>query len=100
MRCGKLDHSLRTAALTHYPRMLTFLPIEQSRTLRHTAPMSDAPRYRENAAECERLAGRSSDPDNRQGFLRLAHEWRSLAREAERSFGTPSCVDHDDSHKD
>jgi hypothetical protein len=64
--------------------------------------MSDAARYRQNAAECERLAGRSSDPDNCEGFLRLAREWRTLAREAERSFGTPppSCVDREDSHKD
>lgn len=52
--------------------------------------MSDAARYRQNAAECERLAERSSDPDNRDGFLRLAREWRSLARDLERTTGAAS----------
>jgi hypothetical protein len=64
--------------------------------------MSDAARYRQNAAECERSADRSSDPENREGFLRLAREWRSLAREADRNIRAPSssCVDRDDSHND
>ncbi|HEY3811603.1 MAG TPA: hypothetical protein VGL66_00130 [Caulobacteraceae bacterium] len=55
--------------------------------------MSDADRYRQNAAECERLAERSTDPDNRDGFRKLAGEWRRLARDAERNAdaASPDC---------
>jgi hypothetical protein len=60
--------------------------------------MSDADRYRQNAAECDRLAERSTDPDNRDGFRKLAREWFRLARDAERQAdaASPDCNEPQD----
>jgi hypothetical protein len=49
--------------------------------------MSDAQRYRENAAECERLAQKSVGETTRASFTQMAAEWRSLAANAERREG-------------
>ena len=46
--------------------------------------MSDAQRYRENAAECERLALKSVGESTRLSFHKMAAEWRTLAADAER----------------
>jgi hypothetical protein len=46
--------------------------------------MSDAQRYRENAAECERLALKSVGESTRASFRKMAAEWRALAADAER----------------
>ena len=45
--------------------------------------MSDAQRYRENAAECERLASRSVGEPTRLAFKKMAQEWRVMAEKAE-----------------
>jgi hypothetical protein len=46
--------------------------------------MSDAQRYRENAAECERLALKSVGEGTRLSFQKMAAEWRALAAQADR----------------
>jgi hypothetical protein len=51
--------------------------------------MSDAQRYRENAAECERLALKSVGESTRLSFRKMAAEWRALAADAERREGPP-----------
>ena len=51
---------------------------------RHKTPMSDAQRYRENAAECDRLALKSASEGTRAAFRKMAAEWRGLAADAER----------------
>jgi hypothetical protein len=50
---------------------------------------TDAQRYRDNALECDRLALQCVDPQNRLAYMKLAREWRSLARDADRGFGQP-----------
>ncbi len=49
--------------------------------------MSDAQRYRENAAECERLALKSVGESTRLSFQKMAAEWRALAADAARREG-------------
>jgi hypothetical protein len=46
--------------------------------------MSDAQRYRENAAECDRLALKSVGESTRLAFSKMAAEWRALAADAAR----------------
>jgi hypothetical protein len=46
--------------------------------------MSDADRYRQNAAECDRLARKAADDRMRMAFRQLASEWRALAADAAR----------------
>jgi hypothetical protein len=46
--------------------------------------MSDSQRYRENAAECERLALKSVGESTRLSFSKMAAEWRALAADAAR----------------
>jgi hypothetical protein len=50
--------------------------------------MTRAEEYRERAAECERLAGETRDPQSRDILLNLAKRWRELAAEEEAG-GTP-----------
>lgn len=51
--------------------------------------MSDAARYRENAAECERLAVKSVGEPTRAAFRKMAAEWRALAADVERRQAPP-----------
>ncbi|HEY3811885.1 MAG TPA: hypothetical protein VGL66_01570 [Caulobacteraceae bacterium] len=46
--------------------------------------MSDADRYRQNAAECDRLAQKATDDGARLAFRQMASEWRALAADAAR----------------
>jgi hypothetical protein len=43
-----------------------------------------AVRFRENAAECDRQAKRTSDPQVKAQFEELARRWRDLAQQTER----------------
>ena len=46
-------------------------------------PMSNEQEFRMNVAECERMAERSADPDERTIWLRMAAHWRRLIEDCE-----------------
>ena len=43
---------------------------------------SDAAGYLHEAAQCEQAARKCRNPVNRDAYLRLAHQWRTLAKDA------------------
>lgn len=45
--------------------------------------MSDSRQFRENAEACERMARASPFARDREGFLKLAAQWRARAEAAE-----------------
>ena len=45
--------------------------------------MNSAKQYRQNAADCRRIAGTMKD-DDRQTLLKIAEAWERQAQEAER----------------
>jgi hypothetical protein len=47
--------------------------------------MPDAKRFLDHAAECERMASRSSLAKDRETFLKMAADWRRMAEQAEDS---------------
>jgi hypothetical protein len=47
--------------------------------------MTDAERFREQAAECRQLAETAHDPRNKEAWLRLSADWLKLAQEADSS---------------
>jgi hypothetical protein len=52
---------------------------------RYTEP----PEYLQEAARCEEAARKCMSAANRKAYLKLAKEWRALAREAARPFHAP-----------
>lgn len=46
--------------------------------------MSDSRQFRENAEACERMARATPFARDREGFLKLAAQWRARAEEAEK----------------
>lgn len=46
--------------------------------------MSDSRQFRENAEACERMARATPFARDREGFLKLAAQWRARADEAEK----------------
>jgi hypothetical protein len=47
--------------------------------------MTDAERFREQAAECRQLAETAHDPRDKEAWLRLSADWLKLAQEADSS---------------
>jgi hypothetical protein len=47
--------------------------------------MSKSDEYRENAAECQRMARRAVDPGERVTWLEMAADWLRMIPKAERS---------------
>jgi uncharacterized protein (DUF885 family) len=45
--------------------------------------VQDAERYREHAAECERMARTALNPRDRASFDEMARQWRQMADAAE-----------------
>jgi len=45
--------------------------------------MRDSDRYRENAAECERIARGTAIKSDKAEFEQMAEQWRALASRAE-----------------
>jgi len=52
--------------------------------------MSSADRYREFAAECLRVAQRSSNPDDKALLLEMAEVWRRMAERASKAANAES----------
>jgi hypothetical protein len=48
--------------------------------------ISKADEYRAKAAECERRAAATLDPDIKEQFEDLARQWRAMAKQAESLF--------------
>jgi hypothetical protein len=48
-----------------------------------SARLKSADYYRQRARECQELAARTVDPDNREILEQMAADWLSLVREAE-----------------
>ena len=49
------------------------------------ADMTRAQRYRRQAEECLQLSERSSSPEQKASYLRMAQDWHQLALNAERA---------------
>ena len=53
------------------------------RVVRPVMTETDAEMFRKQAEECRQMAARAINPDEREGWLKLAADWLRLAERAE-----------------